>query len=277
MFGKFFKKKKRNESNHKGTRQRDLFEELFPLTDENRLRFDEVLKSIFEQMYSEEGNETLQKYSRAYPVNETQFGSLRFNDMGWDQIATDEARLEYQSEEGDVMVVDIVSPNGRLEKGKSEIDTYRNWIRNHSVQQGGGLIMCEEIFTEKGVEGYESIIKVPRQESTGMDYIYFLNMNNYGEQKLYQIRAKIFEMSPTGLRDNIAMHPLCDIANIDMGELMELYRQDPYQKEFNEGNVMNLSERDEFDDFFPFHPLSIIRKEIRPNMRSSVRFEGDVQ
>jgi hypothetical protein len=181
--------------------------------------------------------------------------------------------LEYQSNEGDVMVVDKINPNGKMEKGKSKIGVYRNWIRDNSVQQGGGLIMCEEIITKNDVNAYESIIKVPRQETTGMDYVYFLNMSNFNEQKLYQIRIKIFEMNPTGMRDNISMHPICEIAKTDLSELLGLYRKDPYQKDFNAGNVMNISEREEFDEFFPFHPLSIIRKEIRPNMKNAVRFE----
>jgi hypothetical protein len=75
------------------------------------------------------------------------------------------------------------------------------------------------------------------------------------------------------MRDNISMHPICEIAKTDLSELLGLYRKDPYQKDFNAGNVMNISEREEFDEFFPFHPLSIIRKEIRPNMKNAVRFE----
>jgi len=193
--------------------------------------------------------------------------------MHWNLLSKTENCLEYQSDNGDVMVVDIISPNGKIEKGESQLPIYRNWIREQAVQEGGGLILCEDLKTENGLEGYESITKNPREGTTGMDYIYFLNLNNYEEQKLYQIRVKIFEMNPTGLRDNMSMHPICEIANIDMGELLGLYRQDPYQAEFKMGNMMNISERAEFDEFFPFHPLSIIRREIRPNMKKKLRFD----
>jgi len=263
MFGRFFKRNKREKQTPQSkSNQRDLFEELFPLTKENQLKFETAFNSIFEKMYNEEGNKTLKEYSRNYSSNEMQFGSLRFDDMNWNQLSANENRLEYQSNDGDVMIVDKINPNGKMEKGESQIAVYRNWIRDNSVQQGGGLIMCEEIITKNAINAYESIIKVPRQETTGMDYVYFLNMSNFDEQKLYQIRIKIFEMNPTGMRDNISMHPICEVAKTDLSELMGLYRKDPYQKNFNAGNVMNISEREEFDNFFPFHPLSIIRKEI---------------
>ena len=105
-----------------------------------------------------------------------------------------------------------------------------------------------------------------------MDYIYFLNIRNYEEQKLYQLTFKVFEMSPTGTRDNLMMHPLADIANVDMMQLMELYREDPYDPNYDQGNRMNLSEREEFDYLFPFHPLSIIRQDIRPRIKRSLKF-----
>ncbi len=274
MFGRFFKRNKETkQSIHTDSNQRDLFEELFPLTKDNQLKFESAFNSIFEKMYDEQGNKTLKEYSRDYTANEIQFGSLRFDDMNWNQLSANENRLEYQSDEGDVMVVDKINPNSKMEKGKSQIEVYRNWIRENSVQQGGGLIMCEEIITKNEISAYESIVKVPRQETTGMDYVYFLNMSNFDEQKLYQIQVKIFEMNPTGMRDNISMHPICEIAKTDLSELMRLYRQDPYLKGFNAGNVMNISEREEFDKFFPFHPLSIIRNEIRPNMKDKVIFE----
>lgn len=83
---------------------------------------------------------------------------------------------------------------------------------------------------------------------------------------------KIHEGGPTGIRDNFMMHPICDITNLDMSKLMGFYRKDPYDKDFMEGNRMNLSERAEFDYLFPFHPLSIIRNEIRPSVLKTIEF-----
>lgn len=54
-----------------------------------------------------------------------------------------------------------------------------------------------------------------------------------------------------------------------MGEFFEIYRKDPYNSNFTAGNRRNLSEIEAFGFLFPFHPLSILRQEIRPRIIES--------
>lgn len=274
MFKRFFKSKKEEKPIQSNFSNRDLFNELFPLTEENKTKFKNSFNSIFEQMFEKEQVDELLNYSRNYKTKVTQIGNLTFNDMNWDLIDSTETKLQYVSPDSDPMVIEIFEPNGEMKKEDSEaiMLAYRDWTRKQTAKIGGGLIMCEEVLTENGIVGYESITKIPKREGRGMDYTYFLNLNDYKEQKMYQFRIMVFEMNPTGLRDNISMHPICDITNTDIEELMSLYRQDPYDKEYKDGNLMNISEKKEFDSFFPFHPLSIIRNEIKPNIINNVRF-----
>ena len=274
MFKRFFKSKKEEKPIQSNFSNRDLFNELFPLTEENKTKFKNSFNSIFEQMFEKEQVDELLNYSRNYKTKATQIGNLTFNDMNWDLIDSTETKLQYVSPDSDPMVIEIFEPNGEMKKEDSEaiMLAYRDWTRKQTAKIGGGLIMCEEVLTENGIVGYESITKIPKREGRGMDYTYFLNLNDYKEQKMYQFRIMVFEMNPTGLRDNISMHPICDITNTDIEELMSLYRQDPYDKEYKDGNLMNISEKKEFDSFFPFHPLSIIRNEIKPNIINNVRF-----
>lgn len=276
MFKRFFSKNKNKaQSIESNPINRDLFEELFPLTTENKAKFDDAFNSILGKIFEDEDAKIIEEYSKDYLFKEILFGKLRFNTMSWNSITTTATKVQYQAADGDAMVVDIIEPGHIMakEQNLSKMTTYRDWMRDQIAQRGGGLIMCEEIFTTNGIDGYESIFKVPRKEGMGMDYTYFLNLNNYEEQKLYQFRVIVFERSPTGIRDNVSMHPICEIAGVDLLELMEIYRKDPYDKGYTKGNVMNLSERQEFDEYFPFHPLSIIRNKIRPNILDSVKFE----
>ncbi|MGG8496491.1 hypothetical protein ACQY1Q_08745 [Tenacibaculum sp. TC6] len=248
--------------------------ELFPLTEENKIKLKNSFSSIFEQMFEKEQLKEFLNYSRNYETKETQFGNLIFNSMNWNLVNSTETKLQYTSSDSDPMIIEIFEPNGQMKKEDSQsiMLAYRDWTRKQTAKIGGGLIMCEEVLTENGIIGYESITKVPKREGRGMDYTYFLNLNNYEKQRMFQFRIMIFEMNPTGLRDNISMHPICEITGIDIGELFSLYRQDPYDKEYKEGNLMNISEKKDFDKYFPFHPLSIIRNEIRPKILDSVRF-----
>lgn len=272
MFRKLFGRNKKSNTPKKAP-SRDLFEEFFPLTTENKSIIDEKLQNIQLQMFGEEGLKKMQGIKRIKDQKNNTFHALSFDTLGWNLEEEKEEGLFYGNEYGDYLKIDRISANGKLEKNKpSELAVYRNWVRNMFVEQDGGLIMCEELLLPDKFDAFESIGKTPRKNTTGIDYTYFLNIRNYEEQKLYQLIIRTYELGTTGLRDNMTMHPLCDIAKMDMGELSELYRKDPYDKTFKGGNRMNLAEMEAFDHLFPFHPLSAIRQEIRPRLLSTINF-----
>ena len=252
---------------------RDLFEELFPLSSENKQVITEKLLDIQRQMFGKEGLEKLQQITRIKEPHMQTFHALKFDTLGWNLEEEKKEGLLYVNEFGDYLKIDRTNANGKLEKNKpSELSVYRDWIRNMFVQQKGGLIMCEELSLPNKFDAFESIGKTPRKNATGIDYTYFLNIRNYEEQKLYQLILRVHEIGTTGLRDNMTMPPLCDVAKIDMGQLFESYRQDPYDKSLQGGNRRNLSEMEDFDHLFPFHPLSAIRQEIRPRLLAEIHF-----
>ena len=275
MLKNFFKKNKRNKESPKSHSRinRDLFKELFPLSEENKHKIESNINAILRQMHGTQGPDVLKSLSRDYETVEENVEELSFDCMGWEKSVNTETNNLFQNSFGDYLTIDIVSPSGKLERNQSELKVYREWIRDLFAQQNGGLIYCDEFETANGVDGFESITKMPASESTGMVYTYFVNARNYSSQKLYQIIVRVHEMSPTGIRDNLIIHPISEITQLGIEALMEGYRQDPYDKEFQDGNLMNISEREEFDHLFPSHPLSIIRKEIKPRLLPSLKFE----
>lgn len=244
-------------------KKRDLFTELFPLSEDNKSTLENSCKGIIT-----EGS------PRKYKENHIQYENLIFNSLGWNQIEHPEIKFGLQGDFGELLRIDIVPPNGRLEKGKSleQLPVYRNWLREMVVPNNGGLVMCECIETSSGISGYESITKMPRKEQNGVDYTYFLNLNDYVNQKLYQLMVFVPEGNPTGVRDNWLIHPLSKIAHLEPSEIIAYYRKDPYDDNFQLGNRMNLSEREELDYLIPTHPLSAIRQEIRPRLIKNIKF-----
>lgn len=273
MFRKLFGRSKKLKNTSKETPTRDLFKELFPLTEAHKKAIEEKLLGIQHQMFGKEGFEKMHSVNRVKADTLATYHALKFNTLGWNLEEEKDDSLFYGNEFRDYLKITRVSPKGQLEKNKpSELQVYRNWVRNMFIQQDGGLITCEEIKLPNDVEAFESIGKTPRKDATGIDYTYFLNIRNYEEQKLYQLILRTYELSPTGLRDNMTMHPLCDITQMDMGQLSGLYRRDPYDNTVLEGNRMNLSEMEAFDYLFPFHPLSAIRQKIRPLLLKTIDF-----
>lgn len=273
MFG-FFKKKKKKKQVQDQAPTRDLFAELFPLTAETKAKIDEAVAHTQKQMHGDDGFSEIRNYSRNYESKLAQLQSLEFDTFNWQLREATDNHCLYFSEYGDSLELAIVSPNGEMKKETAveEMPIYRSWIRDLAVKEGGGLIYSEVFELENGLRGSETILKIPRKEETGMDYTYILNLHHYIEQKLYQVVFRVYEMSPTGMRDNIFLFPISQVVGSEVLDKMELYRQDPYDKNFTEGNTMNLSEREEFDFMFPFHPLSIIREEIAPQIKKSLKF-----
>jgi hypothetical protein len=264
---RFFKKKKK-------AAKRDLFQELFPLTSSTKQQIKTAVEKIQTQMHGEDGMAEISAYRRHYDSKMVSLNSLEFDSFNWKLHEATETSVVYYNDFGDSLDLAMIPPNGVMvkETASSEMPVFRDWMRNNGVNQGGGLIFCEEFDLNNGTTGSESILKLPKEEGLGMNYLYSLNVHHYEEQKLYQIVIRVPEASPTGMRDNVFMQPISSVLTLDMMELAELYRQDPYDKDFKGGNTMNLSERAEFDDLFPFHPLSIIRNEIAPQLKSSLKF-----
>ena len=262
MFKNFFRKKKR-----------DLFEELFPLKEENKEYIKEKVYEIQKGMFGDENFEKIHSSTGEYTESVVDFFKLKIDTLGWNLEEEKEKSRFYGNDNKDYLTLGLMDGNGELKKGNHDLPMYRNWIREMFVREGGGVLMIEPYSNVSGIDAYESICKTPRKDSPGIDYTYFLNMRHYEDQKLYQVLVRVYEKSPTGLRDNILMHPLCDITKLDMGEISSLYRKDPYDDKFEGGNRRNLAEMEEFDYLFPFHPLSIIRQEIRPRIIKSVKMK----
>ena len=209
-----------------------------------------------------------------YPETISYLKKLQFDSMGWKEVEEEQRLDAYVDEKtGNYLLAYQEVPNGSLEKMdiKQEFPLYRDWMRNQFVELGGGLISCE-IYDKDGLFAYESIAKAPKQqEEKGIDYHYFLSIHNKVDNRLDQLRFTIKELGTTGLRDNLVMHPLVDITDMDMMEISKYYRQDPYEPEFSEGNVRNASEMEELDELFPFHPLSVLRMHLRPRLLKSLK------
>lgn len=241
----------------------------FPLSAEDKTFVKNKMHDLLEQIFGENSKKLL-NYHPQYPVLKKQESNLIFDTLGWKKIEEEVEKTSFQHETGDWLSLEVIPPNGQLNKNRNELEVYRNWVRELFVEVGGGLISCEEFINSKGVEGSVTIGKVPRTETTGIDYMLYLNIRDYERNLLYQIWLKTHEQGMTGIRDNVLMHPLCDLTNMDMGQIFKVYRQDPYDKNYTKGNLRNASEMKDLDNIIPFHPLSIIRLFIKDRLIKSL-------
>ena len=121
-----------------------------------------------------------------------------------------------------------------------------------------GLIEVESGKTGFGSPYIYSIVKSLKQPS-GVQYCMTMHVDR-GDFSA-QVQGFFEELGTTGFRDALIFALAQNENLVKMTENgIEGWNQDPYDSTFVRGNTMNLSEKKEYDNQFPTHPLSEARK-----------------
>jgi hypothetical protein len=109
---------------------------------------------------------------------------------------------------------------------------------------------------EKNLGMSYSIVKTKLNPS-GMQYILTMHID-YGTDTIC-VQSFFSEKGMTGQRDSIVLDRLISEGVVTMPDFSN-WKSDPYDKNYSRGLLMNLSELRKYDEQFPTHPLSEIRK-----------------
>ena len=117
-----------------------------------------------------------------------------------------------------------------------------------------GLIEVGSGETKAGKSYIYSIVKSLKDPS-GVQYILTYHLKEDG----YAVNLQGFfdEIGVTGERDAV-VYALLQNQGI-MKDGLEGWAMDPYDSEYSKGLLMNISERSDFEEMFPEHPLSMAR------------------
>ena len=120
-----------------------------------------------------------------------------------------------------------------------------------------GLIAVEKGETKAGRRFIYSIVK-SMKEPSGVQYC--LTMHVEYEEFVVLVQGFFDEMGTTGIRDAMVYAMLSNEGKVRTTEDgIEGWNEDPFDPEYMHGNRMNCSERKEYDELFPEHPLSQMR------------------
>ncbi len=156
----------------------------------------------------------------------------------------------------------------------SDIESLRNSFRDGITQCGGGLISLDPIQLDS-VDGIECIFKVPQQPH-GMTYICALTLPF--SRFSYVIKVLAAELGTTGLRDNIVIGALLQEGKIQIetdGQIRG-WARDPYMEQWQAACLRNESDDEKYDEQFPDHPLSRLRK-IIAHIKNTISFQANVK
>lgn len=166
-----------------------------------------------------------------------------------------EGSVPYMVQTGNAMCFALIFP---VDESKSLPRTKESLISGirQFLGEKQGLIQVE------AAEDYVySIVKTLREPS-GVQYI--LTYQRFFPEFVLNIQAFFEEIGTTGIRDSVG-YEMCRRQNLVGTEEDPFagWAKDPYDESIRDGALMNLSEREEFDEQFPGFPLSMCREFVR--------------
>lgn len=130
----------------------------------------------------------------------------------------------------------------------------------HSIlREDQGLIEVKTGATAL-MAGYAYSIIKTLQDPSGVSYYVSFDLDK-GDHTLH-IEGYFDEIGTTGQRETIILNNAIEQRVID-SSTMKGWVSDPYDKSFTRGQLMNLSEREEYDVHFPEHPLTLARQFVK--------------
>lgn len=131
---------------------------------------------------------------------------------------------------------------------------------HNTVSDKQALIEVNSGKTKSGKQYVYSIVKT-QMDPHGMQYTLILHLKD-SEAKSSCLRSFFSESGMTGQRDSMVYAALAENGTIKMGDT-STWMRDPYNHNLKDCFLMNLSELEEFDQYFPSHPLSVARLTVR--------------
>lgn len=130
---------------------------------------------------------------------------------------------------------------------------------HHCLGENQGIVAVGTGKTDAGVSFVFTIVKNLKQPS-GVQYILTLQMDF--DSMVLNLQGYFDEEGVTGTRD-AAVYEYAMREGIISSQDKSKWCADPYSPDFRSGALLNLAEQEEFDDSFPTHPLSELRRFVK--------------
>ena len=156
----------------------------------------------------------------------------------------------------------------------ADIDKLRFVYRTIANNSGAGLISAD-VFNVDGIDCVQTIFKMP-QANRGMVYIGSLTVP-FAEFS-FVIKIQCQEVGFTGLREAVVLDRLFDEGtdvSEENGELKN-WERDPYDPEGAYPLMPNRAEDERYDEDFPVHALSRVRRWLF-QIRETLHFSEEVK
>lgn len=188
---------------------------------------------------------------------------ITFDERGFDFRGDDNGVLIWTTPHGDELALHHYPIPPDIRADLDNIDDIRAWYRRDVIRAGLGVIEIETRVID-GCRAVRTIFKAaqgPTPRSTGRTYVAALTFPF--RDVSYVLKAQCEERGTTGERDTFVLAKLMEsgeisIAGVQSGPIPN-WLDDPYDPSAAGPMTRNKSERPEYDDEFPDHPLTRAR------------------
>jgi len=195
---------------------------------------------------------------------------VRLDEDGWRLREKSSELKVWENSSGDVLSLNFFDKEPDIPFALSEIDGLRKFYRNLIAESGGGILKLETVELG-GLTAIETLCKLPKQPS-GMIYVGSLTIPF--REKSYVVKLQCTEQGITGMREAVffASRAHFDEDGEEDFDPFKGWAKDPYDETFTDGVLMNLSEDEQYDEKFPNHPLSRVRRYLK-EIKQTISFD----
>lgn len=139
-----------------------------------------------------------------------------------------------------------------------------------------GLIEVGAGYTKRGYRYIYSIVKTLIEDIMGVRYYLYMQMfskeTKENDFDAVEVAGDFTEIRMTGMRDSVGLDLArrAELISFENDDLFDGWNEDPYDPEYKNGALMNLSERAGLDALFPYHPLSQCRELLKAVLNDQI-------
>lgn len=191
-------------------------------------------------------------------MNELTIDSLVLKLDGWTIIQEDKYIRIWKNDFGDILKLAFIPNPPDFPDTVTNLSDLRDFYRHVITKEHGAIVEINKEYYGD-ILLIKTLFKIP-QESTGFTYLgsFTLPMEDF----CFIMTVECHEYGTTGIRESVVLL-ISEKLGVVPKKTLDNWFSDPYDPDFENGVLRNLSDDEKYDNDFPNHPLTRTRQILK--------------